>query len=47
MGFLWFFLGMLTGGFLGVITLCLFQAGRCDSYEEKKSEGSEEKTKKD
>ncbi len=25
MGFLWFFLGTLFGGIVGVVTMCLFQ----------------------
>ena len=33
MCFLWFFLGMLTGGCIGIITMCLFQINRLNEYE--------------
>ena len=34
MGFLWFFLGMMIGGCLGVMIMCLFQINRCNYYEQ-------------
>ena len=34
MGFLWFFLGMMTGGCLSVMIMCLFQINRCNYYEQ-------------
>ena len=34
MGFLWFFLGMMTGGCLGVMIMCLFQINRRNYYEQ-------------
>jgi len=34
MGFLWFFLGIMTGGCLGVFVMCLFQINRCNYYEQ-------------
>ena len=38
---LWFWLGTMVGGFIGVFTMCLLQASRCsinevDWYEEEK-----------
>ena len=33
MGFLWFFLGMLIGGCIGIMTMCLFQINRLNEYE--------------
>lgn len=33
MGFVWFMLGLLTGGCVGIMTMCLFQINRLNEYE--------------
>ena len=33
MGFVWFVLGFLAGGCVGIITMCLFQINRLNEYE--------------
>lgn len=30
---LWFFLGLLLGGCIGVVVMCLFQINKCNYYE--------------
>ena len=34
MGFVWFMLGLLTGGCIGIVIMCLFQINRCNYYEQ-------------
>lgn len=34
MGFIWFFLGMLLGGAIGIVAMCLFQINKYKHYEE-------------
>lgn len=31
---LWFFIGLLLGGCIGVVVMCLFQINRLNDYEE-------------
>lgn len=33
MGFVWFVLGLLTGGCIGIVIMCLFQINRLNEYE--------------
>lgn len=33
MGFVWFMLGLLTGGYIGIVIMCLFQINRLNEYE--------------
>ena len=30
---LWFIIGLLLGGCIGVVTMCLFQINKCNYYE--------------
>ncbi len=32
--FLWFMIGLLAGGFIGVGTMCIVQASRFEEYDE-------------
>ena len=34
MGFVWFLLGAVFGGCLGVLVMCMFQIGKYNRYEE-------------
>ena len=46
MGFVWFMLGLLVGGCIGIMVMCLFQINRLNEYERQIRE-IEEKVKKD
>ena len=38
MGFVWFLLGLIVGGMIGLTILCIFQINRLNDYELKLQE---------
>lgn len=38
MGFVWFLLGLIVGGMIGLTIMCLFQINRLNDYELKLQE---------
>ena len=38
MGFVWFLLGLIVGGIIGLTIMCLFQINRLNDYELKLQE---------
>ena len=38
MGFVWFLLGLIVGGMIGLTSMCLFQINRLNDYELKLQE---------
>ena len=46
MGFVWFLLGLIVGGIIGLTIMCLFQINRLNDYELKLREIEEEARRK-
>ncbi len=46
MGFVWFLLGLIVGGIIGLTIMCLFQINRLNDYELKLREIEEKARKK-
>ena len=46
MGFVWFLLGLITGGIIGLTIMCLFQINRLNDYELKLHEIEEKARRK-
>ena len=46
MGFVWFLLGLLVGGMIGLTIMCLFQINRLNDYELKLQEIEEKARRK-
>ncbi len=46
MGFVWFLLGLIVGGIIGLTIMCLFQINRLNDYELKLREIEEKARRK-
>ena len=46
MGFVWFLLGLIVGGLIGLTIMCLFQINRLNDYELKLQEIEEKARRK-
>ena len=46
MGFVWFLLGLIVGGIIGLTIMCLFQINRLNDYELKLREIKEKARRK-
>jgi len=46
MGFVWFLLGLIVGGIIGLTIMCLFQINRLNDYELKLREIEEKSRRK-
>jgi hypothetical protein len=46
MGFVWFLLGLIVGGMIGLTIMCLFQINRLNDYELKLQEIEEKARRK-
>ena len=46
MGFVWFLLGLIVGGMIGLTIMCLFQINRLNDYELKFQEIEEKARRK-
>ena len=46
MGFVWFLLGLIVGGIIGLTIMCLFQINRLNDYELKLQEIEEKARRK-
>ena len=46
MGFVWFLLGLIVGGMIGITIMCLFQINRLNDYELKLQEIEEKARRK-
>ena len=46
MGFVWFLLGLIVGGMIGLTIMCLFQINRLNDYELKLREIEEKARRK-
>ena len=46
MGFVWFLLGLIVGGMIGLTIMCLFQINRLNDYELKLQEIKEKARRK-
>ena len=46
MGFVWFLLGLIVGGMIGLTIMCLFQINRLNDYELKLYEIEEKARRK-
>ena len=46
MGFVWFLLGLIVGGIIGLTIICLFQINRLNDYELKLREIEEKARRK-
>ena len=46
MGFVWFLLGLIVGGMIGITIMCIFQINRLNDYELKLQEIEEKARRK-